>query len=159
VVPGLASNGLLIWYTRVSYPGFRGSSTLSEADSDLRLVCLTRLSCASRFSQPPDALFRPRPFRLYFTPVTPLSFHLQRFPLFVCGRHLSIPPTPLAVCSFDESMDRGSRGYACDESVQIETVLPAFRLPILSWCSTLRGLVFPGLGLACAWPPLVGFGT
>jgi hypothetical protein len=55
-------------------------TTLEEADSDLHRVCLTRLCCAFRFSQPLDALFRPRPFRPCFMPVTSLGFDLQRFP-------------------------------------------------------------------------------
>jgi len=106
----LSSNGLRTCLNRASYPGVSCSSTLTEADSDLHLICLTRLCCVFRLSQPLDALFRPRPLRPCFVPVAPLSFYLQRFPLFVCGRHLSVPPSPLAVCSVDESMKCSSRG-------------------------------------------------
>ena len=38
--------------------------TYSNATSDQRRACLTRLCCAFRFSQPLDALFRLRPFSL-----------------------------------------------------------------------------------------------
>jgi hypothetical protein len=60
--------------------GFCGSTTLSDRDSDLHRACLTRLCCASRLSQPLDALIPPLPFRPCFMPVTPLSFCLQRVP-------------------------------------------------------------------------------
>jgi hypothetical protein len=53
--------------------GSRYPTALTEAGSDLRRVCLPRLCCAFRLSQPLDALFRPQPFRLYFMPVTPLG--------------------------------------------------------------------------------------
>jgi hypothetical protein len=46
---------------------FRGvlyPTTFAEAGSDPRRVCLTRLCCAFRFSQPLDALFRPQPSSL-----------------------------------------------------------------------------------------------
>ncbi len=49
-------------------------STLAEEDSDLRRACRTRLCCAFRFSQPLDALFRLRPSRPCFMPITPLGF-------------------------------------------------------------------------------------
>jgi hypothetical protein len=45
--------------SRVSFP-----STFDTVDSDLRRVCLTRLRCVFRFSQPLDALFRPQPSSL-----------------------------------------------------------------------------------------------
>jgi hypothetical protein len=63
------------------FHGVRCPTTLSEADSDPHRVCLARLCCAFRFSQPLDALFRPQPFRPCFMPVTPLGFHFQRFSL------------------------------------------------------------------------------
>ena len=66
---------------RASYPGVHGSSTLSEADSDLQSAYLTDLCCAFRLSQPLGALFHPRPFRPCFVSVTPLNFHLQRLSL------------------------------------------------------------------------------
>ena len=95
---------------RASYPGVPRSSTLSETDSDLRSAYLTALCCAFRLSQPLDALFRPQPVQPFFMSVTPLNFHLQRFPLFDPGRHLSMPPSPHAVFLIDEAMTRGFRG-------------------------------------------------
>jgi hypothetical protein len=60
--------------------GFCGSTTLTDRGSDLHRVCLARLCCAFRFSQPLDAFIPPLPFRPCFMPVTPLSFCLQRIP-------------------------------------------------------------------------------
>mgnify|MGYP003958549735 FL=1 len=83
--------------------------------------------------------------------VTPLNFHLQRFPLSDPGRHLSMSPSPLAVSVIDESLTPGFRGlYVIAESVPRESVLPEHPQPILSWRFTLRGLFLLGLGLACA---------
>jgi hypothetical protein len=53
---------------------FSSPTTPKETGSDLHRVCLARLRCAFRFSQPLDALFLPRPFRLCFAPVTSLGF-------------------------------------------------------------------------------------
>jgi hypothetical protein len=61
--------------------GFCGPSTHTETGSDLHRNYLNRLCCAFRLSQPLDALFRPRPLRPCFMPVTPLGFDLQRFSL------------------------------------------------------------------------------
>jgi hypothetical protein len=58
---------------------FRAPSAHQATGSDLHRDCLTRLCCAYRLSQPPDALFLPRPFQLCFTLVAPLGFALQRF--------------------------------------------------------------------------------
>lgn len=95
---------------RASYPGVHGSSTLSEADSDLHSAYLTELCCVFRLSQSLDALFHPRPFQPYFVLVTPLNFHLQRFSLSVPGRHLSMSPAPPVVSTTDNSAMRGFRG-------------------------------------------------
>jgi hypothetical protein len=54
--------------------GFSAPPAFEATGSDLHRVCLTRLCCASRFSQPPGALFLPRPFRLCFAPVTLMGF-------------------------------------------------------------------------------------
>jgi hypothetical protein len=66
-----------------NYPsmGFGDPTTLTETGSDLHRACLTQLCCASRLSQPLDALFRPQPLRPCFMPVTPLGFGFQRFSL------------------------------------------------------------------------------
>jgi hypothetical protein len=66
-------------------------STHEATGSDPHRVCLTRLCCAFRLSQPPDASFLPRPARLCFTPVAPLGFSLQRF------APLTSPPEPLGL--------------------------------------------------------------
>lgn len=61
---------------------FRGVScptTFAEAGSQLHRVCLTRLHCAFRFSQPPDALLHPQPLQPCFMPVTSVGFCFQRF--------------------------------------------------------------------------------
>jgi len=58
---------------------FRAPSAHRATGSDLHRGCLARLCCAFRLSQPPDALFLPRPFQLCFTLVAPLGFALQRF--------------------------------------------------------------------------------
>jgi hypothetical protein len=58
---------------------FVAPSALVESGSDQHRTCRIRLRYVFRLSQPPDALFLPRPFRLCFTPVAPLGFSLQRF--------------------------------------------------------------------------------
>jgi hypothetical protein len=61
---------------------FSALRRLRNAGSDPRRVCLARLCCAFRFSQPLDALFHPPSFRPYFMPVTPLGFlAFREFPL------------------------------------------------------------------------------
>jgi len=143
---------------RASYPGVYGSSTLSEADSDLHSAYLTELCCAFRLSQSLDALFHPRPFRPYFVSVTPLNFHLQRFSLSGPGRHLSMSPAPLAVFITESSMTRGFRGCTWSKNpfslrqcyprtisrsslgvlpseVYSSSVLASLMLGLLSWAS------------------------
>jgi hypothetical protein len=73
------------------------SSTLTEAGSDLRQVCLAWLCCAFRFSQPLDALIPPATFQPCFMPVAPLSFRFQRFSLPGSGPRLSASPSLRAV--------------------------------------------------------------
>jgi hypothetical protein len=58
---------------------FVAPPTLEEVGSDLHQVSLTWLCCTFRFSQPPGALFLPRPAQLCFTLVAPMGFFLQRF--------------------------------------------------------------------------------
>jgi hypothetical protein len=58
---------------------FGAPSALQATGSDLHRVCLTRLCCAYKLSQPLDALLLPRPFWPCFMPVAPLGFALQRF--------------------------------------------------------------------------------
>jgi len=55
--------------------GFCAPTAYEARGSDLHRACLTRLRCASRLSQPPDASFLPGPLRLCFTPLTLLGFH------------------------------------------------------------------------------------
>lgn len=79
-----------------SFPEVFRPSTHSETGSDHHRVCLTRLSCAFRFSQPLDALFHPQPLRPCLMPVTPLGFRFQR--VSPPGSHGSGDPlAPLAV--------------------------------------------------------------
>jgi len=46
------------------FPGICCPTTLEIASSDTHRACLTRLRCAFRFFQPPDASFRPHPSSL-----------------------------------------------------------------------------------------------
>ena len=66
---------------RTAFHGVSYPSTFKETGSDLHRAYLTRLCCASRFSQPPDALFRLHPFPPCFMRITPLGFRFQRFSL------------------------------------------------------------------------------
>jgi len=59
--------------------GVSRPTTHEARGSDYHRVCLARLRCAFRFSQPLDAFFRLQPFRPCFVPVAPLGFRLQRF--------------------------------------------------------------------------------
>jgi hypothetical protein len=63
---------------------FLSPLTLQATGSDPHQVCLAWLCCTYRLSQPHGALFLPKPFRLCFTPVTPVGFDLQRFSLPRC---------------------------------------------------------------------------
>lgn len=54
--------------------GFPSPSALEVTGSHLRRVCLARLRCASRLSQPPGAFFLPKPCRFFFTPAALLGF-------------------------------------------------------------------------------------
>ena len=69
-----------------------GPTALSEVNSDQHRVCLTRLRCAPRLSQPLDALFRSQPVWPCFMPVTLLGFVSQRFPLPDSGARLTPSP-------------------------------------------------------------------
>jgi hypothetical protein len=83
--------------TQAPFHGVWCSSTLAEAGSDLRQVCLAWLCCAFRFSQPLDALIPPATFQPCFMPVAPLSFRFQRFSLPGSGPRLSASPSLRAV--------------------------------------------------------------
>jgi hypothetical protein len=63
-------------------PGVCRPSDVLVAGSDLHRTCLVRLCCAFRFSQPPDALIPPAPFRLCFMPVTSMGFCFWTFGAF-----------------------------------------------------------------------------
>lgn len=64
---------------RAHSPGVSSPSAFEVAGSDRRRVCLARLCCVFRLSQPLDALFRPKPCRSCFIPATLVGFALQRF--------------------------------------------------------------------------------
>jgi hypothetical protein len=125
---------------QASFRGVWHPTTLVESGSDLHQVCLTWLCCAFRFSQPLDALFRPRPLQPCFMPVTPLGFRFQRFSLSGSGRRLSTPPSLRAVSNdrhatparMVTSRPATTRVYAPGESVPTGPVLPGIRRPILS---------------------------
>jgi hypothetical protein len=59
--------------------GFCCPSTLEATGSDPHRVCLSRLCCAFRLSQPPDALFLPQPSGFVSRRWRPWAFALQRF--------------------------------------------------------------------------------
>jgi hypothetical protein len=61
-------------------PGFPPLRRLLNECSHLRRACLTRLRCASRFSQPLDAFLRPRPLGLVSCRFRPWGSCSQRFP-------------------------------------------------------------------------------
>lgn len=61
-------------------PGFPPLRRLLNECSHLRRDCLSRLRCAFRFSQPLDALIRPRPFGLVSCRFRPWGSCSQRFP-------------------------------------------------------------------------------
>ena len=63
-----------------SFHGICVPTTHEETGSDLHRVCLARLCCAFRFSQPLDALIPPASVRPCFMPLAPLGFRFQRIP-------------------------------------------------------------------------------
>jgi hypothetical protein len=79
---------------RTAFHGVSYPSTFEETGSDLHRACLTRLCCASRLSQPLDALFRLPPFPPCFMRITPLGFRFQRFSL-PGSRSVLTEPLPL----------------------------------------------------------------
>jgi hypothetical protein len=117
-------------YRLVSKPlshGVSFPSTYSNATSDQRRACLTRLCCAFRFSQPHDASFRSRPFSLVSCRFRPWDLSSQRFPP-SCSHHgshrsLSIclefrPPWSLhrsAPKSFTLALPRSDSPCSCSE--------------------------------------------
>jgi hypothetical protein len=70
---------------------FLAPTAYEVTGSDLRRVCLARLRCVSRLSQPPDALFPPKPCQFCFAPATLMGFALQRFSLPTAGTPFGTP--------------------------------------------------------------------
>ena len=68
----------------------------SDSGSDLHRICLTRLCCVLRLSQPLDALFRPN-LRSLISYRNHSGFCLQRVSLHDSLVRLSAPAAPLAV--------------------------------------------------------------
>jgi hypothetical protein len=120
--------------------GFCGPTTLEATDSDQHQIYLTWLCCAYRLSQPPDALFRPKPFPPCFMRVTPLSFYFQRFSLSGSEERLTtfLPFMPFPATNPDlanQTVHRSAaapRDCAPGKSVTTSPVLPEKRRPILS---------------------------
>jgi hypothetical protein len=79
-------------------PGVSAPSTHEVTGSDLRRVCLARLRCVFRLSQPLDASFPPRPCRFCFIPAALLGFALQRVSLPNRRRHLVGASCPSRRC-------------------------------------------------------------
>jgi hypothetical protein len=115
-------------------------TTLTEAGSDLHRAYHTRLCCAFRLSQPPDALFRPQPLRPCFMPVTSLGFRFQRVPLpgSGCVSRRDLPSLPFrsdpsTTCQDGDRIGRtATRICASRESVPRGPVLPGSRRSCLS---------------------------
>jgi hypothetical protein len=115
-------------------------STFKVMDSDLHRVCLTRLCCVFRLSQPLDALFRPSPLRPCFMPLTPLGFRSpEAFPPAV-ARLASRPLVPFMAfthgplsLSRHEHISSTSRVSASVGSVHGNSRLGEDYRPILSW--------------------------
>jgi len=116
-------------------------TTLPEVSSDLHQAYRAWLCCALGLSQTLDALFRSRPLRPCFIPVTPLGFRLQRLPLSSSRPCLSALPAPLAisprfptpteVCT--DPRDRGFRGSSIRRvRTRPKSRFPATWRPILS---------------------------
>jgi len=126
--------------------GFRPLRRLLDTGSDTRRAYLSRLRSAFRFSQPLDALLRPRPYGLVSCRIRPWGSDLQRLP----------PPTrrhdfrrALPLLPFVAPQRVRLQGFrARGRSVRVGSVLPGARRPILSWLfHPLKG--FPSsLGLA-----------
>jgi len=78
--------------------GVLSPSTFPNAGSDNCRVFHTRLCCAFRFSQPRDALFRPRSLGLISCRIRPWGFDFQRFlpPRSHHGFHRALPLVPSA---------------------------------------------------------------
>jgi hypothetical protein len=111
--------------------------------SDPHRVCLTRLCCAFRFSQPLDALFRSMPFQPCFMPVTSLGFsRLQRVSPTGSGRGFSSSPVLRAVFRRvpKDSSDAAPRMCAPGGSVPGGAVLPAVHQadPLMAFSSPPR---------------------
>lgn len=107
---------------------------------------MSRLCNAFRFSQPPDALLRSKPFQPCFMLVAPMGFNLQRFPLRGSVRRLPATHVLRAVSLVTSHKPR-LRGFCASvESVAPHPVLPEAWRPIRSWPSPLRGLHLFGLG-------------
>lgn len=111
-------------------------------------------SCVSRFSQPPDALFRFRPSSLVSCRWRPWASGLQRFSL---RRSESRLPTTLALLAVARPVrDRhhsATRICASTKSVALGRGLargPQLD-PLLTF--SLRGFPLVGLGLASSTPP------
>jgi hypothetical protein len=128
---------------------FPHPSTPEETGSDQRRVCLTRLSCAFRLSQPPDASFLPRPFRLCFTPVTPLGFTLQSLhPPTQSAESLDLP-APHGVVHVSRSVRPPTQGRHSATRNGIH--LQGFQPRESPYCQP------PGVTLTVGADPLLGF--
>jgi hypothetical protein len=129
----------LLERTQAASHGVLHPTTLAEAGSDQHRVCLTRLCCAFRLSQPLDALFRLQPLRPCFMPVTPLGFCFQRFSLPGSGlvSRRVLPSMPFSmigsgVCQDDSSPDPDFEGLRTRGIRTVRPELPGTWRPILS---------------------------
>ena len=129
----------LLERTLTDFLGVSDPTTLAEAGSDQHRICLIRLRCAFRLSQPLDALFRLQPLRPCFVPVTPLGFRFQRFSLPgsepVSRRVLPSMPflmTGSGVCQDDPSPSPDFEGLRIQGIRNVRPELPGTCRPILS---------------------------
>jgi len=119
---------------------------VSCVSSDSHRACLTRLCCAFRLSQPPDALFRSRPFGLVSCRIRPWGFDLQRFspPGSHRGFHHELPLVPFA--EFRETLTRLQGLMHPGDPFTTELVLPGSVCRSSPGLSPRRGIFPSSLG-------------
>jgi hypothetical protein len=126
---------------RTAFHGVSYPTTLEESGSDLHRLCLARLCCAFRLSQPLDAFIPPETVPALFHAGGAHGFPTFRgFPSSKAGRASQLPfpsccfsPRPSAPASRHSVHDAAApRVCAIQESVSADTVLPDECRPILS---------------------------
>lgn len=139
--------------------GFVPPTASPGTGSDLRRAYLARLCCASRFSQPRDALFRPYPLGLVSCRIRPWGSALRGFPLPVAVADFA------ARCPFSRMRRPEGRRVAqgfkhLGGPFTTERFYPAsVGRSSLSLCAPLRISPLEPWPHASMEPPLMGFTT